>query len=273
MEVNTSANRNGWQSSAAAILALVCAWPAWANSPKAPPTAVPLQAVHQLYPTTHPVAWRSGYQPLTGCVENTDTCNTYVGEHLQISTQSGQVRWRNHTVPVRSISLRPPTAPLPPLRWTDPGVFLRGNDNAPQAVCVDLSYDTLWGRNGASQYWKASILLLWRGKSAPPVAYRIDGYDSHCAQWRTDGKGRYLLPTIEMPAQTPHQDPRAPITPVQPEQATAHPTLVWHVCTSRQCSTAADPRAIRWDSETRLPQTTPANPAYDWDSAEADGKP
>lgn len=223
--------------------------------------AIESETVLRWHAGTQPVKWRKDFSAETGCVENTENCSVFVGPTLQLSTSRGQLLWHGATIPIQNASRQRPTADFPPLRYIDPVVTLAGTPSRPQAVCLEFRYDSIWGRSGASQYWNASVLVLFgQQRQSKPVAYRIDGYDSRCSQWRSNAGGSYLLGAVEHLAPVPMApDPSAPSAA---SNAADSLRLVWHQCTLRGCKTAVDARKVRWDNETRLLRTDPDQPPY-----------
>lgn len=207
------------------------------------------QPVLLLYQATHKIEWEQNKNVISGCYEaQPDICSSTIGD-IDISENNGNIRYKDKAVKIDSQSIIGKAPKIPKLRYFLPGIYGTVSPTTPDAICVEYAYDTF---NGGAGPWNALIMILMAGKR--PVAYRFDGINNDCRSWRTDGKGNFLYPSMEIT--------HIPTQAMKERNEPARKALVWYACTTKGCKRHFDPRPVYQGESEKIWHTEPGNPPF-----------
>jgi len=208
-----------------------------------------------LHETTNPIEWEQNKDVVFGCREDQpEICTAHIGD-IDVSENDGRIRYKENPVEIIYASIIGNSPELPELRYFIPDIYGSVAPEKPNLICIVYGYPSY---NPGSGPYNALVMIFVEDDHA--AAFRFDGIDSNCHNWRTDGKGRFLYPVKEVTY----------IPPIEIRRYSLFQrALVWHICTIQGCEHHLDPRPVyeedEEDGRNKIWHTEPGFPAFEWD--------
>jgi len=193
----------------------------WGQQTAGPQHRAPDQIV-SFYESTKPIEWKQDKDVISGCyIDQPEICTVDIGD-IEISKNDGRIRYKEIPVEIIYASIIGDSPELPELRYFIPDIYGSVTPSKPNLICIIYDYPSY---NPGSGPYNALVMIVVEDDHA--AAFRFDGIDSNCHNWRTDGEGRFLYPVKEVTY----------IPPIETRRYSLFQrALVWHICTIQGCS-------------------------------------